>query len=139
VTLFACGDDNGTPADGVESSSSSVKASSSSAKVASSSSEYVPFDHSNTLAGDWRIGEYRYKTFVDPRNGRSYYYITITSDYTGKSVTVMAENLNIGEMVLGENNQNDDTKIERCCYIMAHAAPVSRSREMKKKEDQLFS
>ena len=34
----------------------------------------------------------------------------------GKSVTVMAENLNIGEMVLGENNQSDDTKIERYCY-----------------------
>ena len=85
-------------------------------KPKSSSSEYVPFDHSNTLAGDWRIGENRYKTFVDPRNGRSYYYITITSDYLGKSVTVMAENLNIGEMVLGADNQNDDTKIERYCY-----------------------
>ena len=32
------------------------------------------------------------------------------------SVTVMAENLNIGEMVLGENDQNDDSKIERYCY-----------------------
>ena len=41
---------------------------------------------------------------------------TITSDYLGKSVTVMAENLNIGEMVLGTDNQNDDTKIERYCY-----------------------
>ena len=105
----------------VESSSSSLRLSSanlssSSKKVESSSSEYVPFDHSNTLAGDWRIGENRYKTFVDPRNGRSYYYITITSSKTGKSVTVMAENLNIGEMVLGENNQSDDTKIERYCY-----------------------
>ena len=100
-------------------SSSSAKAaslSSSSKKVESSSSEYVPFDHSNTLAGDWRIGENRYKTFVDPRNGRSYYYITITSDYLGKSVTVMAENLNIGEMILGADNQNDDAKIERYCY-----------------------
>ena len=48
----------------------------------------------------------------------------------------MAENLNIGEMVLGENNQNDDTKIERCCCIMAHAAPVSRSRETKNRKDQ---
>ena len=97
-------------------SSSAMTSSSSSSKKVSSSSEYVPFDHSNTLAGDWRIGENRYKTFVDPRNGRSYYYITITSDYLGKSVTVMAENLNIGEMVLGENDQNDDTKIERYCY-----------------------
>ena len=82
----------------------------------SSSSEYVPFDHSDALAEDWRIGENRYKTFTDPRNGRSYYYITIYSEYKGYSVTVMAENLNIGEMVLGENDQNDDTKIERYCY-----------------------
>ena len=28
----------------------------------------------------------------------------------------MAENLNIGEMVPGENDQNDDSKIERYCY-----------------------
>ena len=95
--------------------SSSSKQSSSSKKE-SSSSEYVPFDHSKTHAASWEIGENRYKTFVDPRNGRSYYYITITSDYLGKSVTVMAENLNIGEMVLGADNQNDDTKIERYCY-----------------------
>ena len=95
--------------------SSSAK-SSSSVTQQSSSSEYVPFDHSNTLAGAWRIGENRYSTFTDPRNGRSYYYITIYSEYKGYSVTVMAENLNIGDMVLGENDQNDDTKIERYCY-----------------------
>ena len=94
-------------------SSSSAKSSSSSV---SSSSEYVPFDHSDALAEDWRIGENRYSTFTDPRNGRSYYYITIYSEYKGYSVTVMAENLNIGDMVLGENDQNDDTKIERYCY-----------------------
>ena len=88
----------------------------SSSNTPSSSSEYVPFDHSKTHAASWEIGENRYKTFVDPRNGRSYYYITITSSKTGISITVMAENLNIGEMVLGENDQNDDTKIERYCY-----------------------
>ena len=82
----------------------------------SSSSEYVPFDHSKTLAEDWRVGENRYKQFTDPRNGRSYYYITIYSEYKGYSVTIMAENLNIGEMVLGKDDQNDDTKIERYCY-----------------------
>ena len=98
--------------------SSSAK-SSSSVTQQSSSSEYVPFDHSDALAEDWRIGENRYKTFTDPRNGRSYYYITITGTDTVRkvaSVTVMAENLNIGEMVPGENDQNDDTKIERYCY-----------------------
>ena len=112
------GSSNSTP----KSSSSVIpdsvpgSASSSSGKTPSSSSEYVPFDHSKTLAEDWRVGENRYKQFTDPRNGRSYYYITIYSEYKGYSVTVMAENLNIGEMVLGKNDQNDDTKIERYCY-----------------------
>ena len=95
-------------------SSSSAKSSSSSAQ--SSSSEYVPFDHSQTLAGAYKVGENAYKQFTDTRNGRSYYYITITSDYSGKSVTVMAENLNIGKMVPGAENQNDDNEIERYCY-----------------------
>ncbi|WP_173475394.1 FISUMP domain-containing protein [Fibrobacter succinogenes] len=105
----------------VESSSSSLRLSSanlssSSKKVESSSSEYVPFDHFKCLADNWNLRDSIYKTFVDPRNGRSYYYYTATSYKTGRSVTVMAENLNIGEMVLGENDQNDDTKMERYCY-----------------------
>lgn len=90
--------------------------SSSSKKEESSSSEYVPFDHSKTLANASKVGKDAYKQFTDPRNGRSYYYITIYSEYKGYSVTVMAENLNIGEMVLGKDDQNDDTKIERYCY-----------------------
>jgi len=110
------------------SSSSSVKASSSSSsvipasssssnqKVESSSSEYVPYDHYTCLAWNWNIEKSVYKQFTDPRNGRSYYYYTATSHKTGKKVTVMAENLNIGDMVLGEKDQNDDTKIERYCY-----------------------
>ena len=110
------------------SSSSVAPATSSSKKVESSSSEYIPFDHSKTHAADWEIGENRYKTFVDPRNGRSYYYITIPGRvfkemgangkaiWTEDTVTVMAENLNIGKMVLGENDQNDDGEIERYCY-----------------------
>ena len=104
----------------VKSSSSSVKSSSSvvsssSKDVASSSSIYVPFDHSKTL-GYQKFDEDGYKTFTDPRNGRSYYYITIYSEYKGYSVTVMAENLNIGEMVPGDQDQSVDTKIERYCY-----------------------
>jgi len=99
------------------SASSSSKTDSGTSVGMTSSSEYVPFDHSKTLAAGWRIGgDDRYKQFTDPRNGRSYYYITITSVYSGDSVTVMAENLNIGEMVLGKNDQNDDAKIERYCY-----------------------
>ena len=100
--------------------SSSANLSSSNKKVESSSSEYVPFDHSKTLAEDWRVGgEGKYKQFTDPRNGRSYYYIKIIGkNSNGKkdSVTIMAENLNIGKMVLGKDDQNDDANIERYCY-----------------------
>ena len=110
--------------------SSSSKQSSSSSKViatsssssrndVSSSSEYVPFDHSKTHANASKVGKDAYKQFTDPRNGRSYYYIKIIGkDYIGDkdSVTIMAENLNIGEMVLGKDDQNDDSKIERYCY-----------------------
>lgn len=98
-------------------SSSSAKSSSSSVKI-SSSSEYVPFDHKNFLEGaKYDNGEY--KQFIDKRTGRSYYYITITgkdTSYKVTSVTVMAENLNIGEMIRGRLNQEDDSKIERYCY-----------------------
>ena len=90
--------------------------SSSSKKVESSSSEYVPYDHFKCLADNWNLRDTIYKQFTDTRNGRSYYYYTAVSSKTGKSVTVMAENLNIGDMVLGENDQNNDAKIERYCY-----------------------
>ena len=99
-----------------KSSSSVAPASSSSKKVESSSSEYVPYDHFKCLADNWNLRDTIYKQFTDPRNGRSYYYYTAVSSKTGRKVTVMAENLNIGEMVPGENDQNDDTKIERYCY-----------------------
>ena len=90
--------------------------SSSSQKIASSSSlnndvssgiEYKPYAHDTCLAGNWNVHKNDYKTFTDTRNGRSYYYYTAVSSKTGKTVTVMAENLNVGEMVLGENDQND--------------------------------
>ena len=74
-------------------------------------SVYVPYDHSKPLSD-----RFSYSQFTDPRNGRSYYYYTAVSDRTGDSVTVMAENLNIGEMVYGAKDQNDDSKIERYCY-----------------------
>ena len=97
-------------------SSSSVSPASSSSKKVSSSSEYVPYDHFKCLADNWNLRDTIYKQFTDPRNGRSYYYYTAVSSKTGKKVTVMAENLNIGDMVLGENDQNNDAKIERYCY-----------------------
>ncbi len=100
-----------------KSSSSSANSSSSSVKI-SSSSEYVPFDHAKFLSKA-KYEDGVYKQFTDERTGRSYYYITITgrdTSYKANSVTVMAENLNIGEMVRGRTNQEDDSKIERYCY-----------------------
>ena len=106
----------------VKQSSSSVVASSSSVTssetVKSSSSEYVPYNHYADL-GSTVVSKSEYKQFTDARNGRSYYYLTINGvDKNNKpaSVTVMAENLNIGVMVDGEEDQNNDSKIERYCY-----------------------
>ena len=98
------------------SSSSSVKQSSSS--VASSSSEYKPYNHQKVFSSDSLLSG-AYKKFTDERNGRMYYYLTINGknqDGESASVTVMAENLNIGEMVDGTKEQSNDSKIERYCY-----------------------
>lgn len=122
-----------------DSSSSAVKASSSSATPKSSSSEEVKQSSSSVVVSSssvtgqsssssydrtiafngslWRKGAY--KTFVDPRDNREYYYIEIAGEDTaGKAATikVMAENLNVGEMVYGFEDQEDDNKIERYCY-----------------------
>ncbi len=106
-------------------SSSSVKSSSSSVKSSSSfevdtarlcTPDYPLCDRA--LSGD-SIRSGAYKQFTDERNGRKYYYLTINGeDKNGlpASVTVMAENLNVGEMIDGSKNQSDDSKIERYCY-----------------------
>ena len=97
-------------------SSSSV--SSSSIVEESSSSEYVPYDHKDVFFLDSLLSG-AYKEFVDPRNNRLYYYLTINGkDEEGKSasVTVMAENLDIGDTVDGNKDQSNDSKIERYCY-----------------------
>ena len=111
----------------VDDSSASVKPESSSAvtssaAVASSSSvaESSSSSYDRTIAFNgslWRKGAY--KTFVDSRDNREYYYIEIAGEDTaGKAATikVMAENLNVGEFVRGRKDQEDDTKIERYCY-----------------------
>ncbi|MBQ5465300.1 MAG: hypothetical protein IIT53_15140 [Fibrobacter sp.] len=102
----------------MQSSSSSVILSSSrhSGLDPESSSSFEPFDHFKCLADNWNIRDTIYKQFTDTRNGRSYYYFTAYSSKTGRKVTVMAENLNIGKMVLGSEEQNDDNEIERYCY-----------------------
>ena len=106
----------------VKQSSSSVVASSSSVTssetVKSSSSEYVPYNHRKALYSD-SVLTGAYKQFTDTRNGRTYYYLTINGkdkDGNSASVTVMVENLNIGAMVDGKKEQDDDSKIERYCY-----------------------
>ncbi len=97
-----------------QSSSSSVKQSSSS--VASSSSEYKPYNHMKAFNSDSVLtGAYKQFTY----EGRPYYYLTINGtnqNDEAASVTVMAENLNVGEMVDGDKDQNNDSKIERYCY-----------------------
>ena len=76
------------------------------------------YDRTIAFSGThWRAGDY--VKFTDPRDKREYYYIQISGkDTAGKaaSIKVMAENLNVGEMVKGKRNQEDDTKIERYCY-----------------------
>ena len=98
----------------MQSSSSSVKRSSSSVAKSSSSGEYVPYDHWAVLGP--RRADSVFKQFVDTRNNRSYYYLTIYNKDHSDSLTVFAENLNIGEMVDGAKDQSDNDKIERYCY-----------------------
>ncbi len=77
----------------------------------------MPFDHSQTLGSIGQEGVY--KTFTDSRNGRSYYYMEfkgVNRQGDSATVTAMAENLNIGEMVAGDKDQADDSKVERYCY-----------------------
>ena len=110
-----------------QSSSSSEKQSSSSSVLPKSSSSVFEVDSSRLCtpgyafcnralgADSMHAGAYKKFTY----EGRSYYYLTINGknqDGKAASVTVMAENLNVGEMVDGNKDQNDDSKIERYCY-----------------------
>ena len=120
-------DDSSSSQKGV--SSSSVSSSSgekdefsrSSSSVISSdesSSSYTPFVHkSQFLTDSLKTGAY--KLFKDPRDGQSYYYLTINGkrqDGTRGSVTIFAQNLNYGEQIDGTENQDDDSKPEKYCY-----------------------
>jgi len=123
-------------------SSSSVKPSSSDAK--SSSSEEAKMSSSSVVASSSSVAEQSSSSkkqnpwgtdsewspfncrafggcleFTDDRNGRTYKYLKFEGkDTSGKAATIhaMVENLNIGEMVYGFEDQEDDTKIERYCY-----------------------
>ena len=90
----------------VGSSSSSVKRSSSS--VASSSS-FVKQDYTSP---NLSYGVFEYEQ-------RKYKYLTVTGKDTNNkaaTINVMAENLNVGIMVDGSENQSDNSKVERYCY-----------------------
>ena len=76
--------------------------SSSSSKKVSSSSEYVPFNHYKCLADNRNYEKSDYKTFVDPRNGRSYYYYTATSDFI---VVAGFNDDRMGESIAGLRSQ----------------------------------
>lgn len=111
------------------SSSSSIKHSSSSSVVPKSSSSVFEVDsarlctsgyaYCNRALGADSLQAGAYKKFKDTRNDREYYYLTINGknkEGDAASVTVMAENLNIGKMVQGSDDQTDDQEIEKYCY-----------------------
>ena len=113
----------------VKQSSSSVVASSSSVDIVKSSSSGIVFDtarfctpgysYCDRSLGADSVQAGAYKKFTDTRNGRTYYYLTINGVDKNKkpaSVTVMAENLNVGVMVDGKKDQSDNSKVERYCY-----------------------
>ena len=100
-------------------SSSSVKSSSSSSVKQSSSSSNVTQSSSSIVKGEYFNPSLSYSEFEDDRDHRVYKYLTITGEnQSGEtaSVTVMAENLNVGEMIEGTLNQSNESKIEKYCY-----------------------
>ena len=101
------------------SSSSSEKQSSSSSVKQSSSSSNVTQSSSSIVKGEYFNPSLSYSEFEDDRDHRVYKYLTITGkNQSGEtaSVTVMAENLNVGEMIEGTLNQSNESKIEKYCY-----------------------
>ncbi|MBI9038864.1 MAG: hypothetical protein JEY97_12075 [Bacteroidales bacterium] len=74
-------------------------------------------DHSNTSEGNvwsftteeevqWQCGD----PFTDPRDGQNYNTVLITNQCW------MAENINIGQIINGNNSQGDNGVIEKYCY-----------------------
>ena len=103
--------------DAKSSSSEEVKQSSSS--IVASSSSMVEESSSSVVIPVYLNPDISYSDLEDSRDSRIYKYFTVTGkDTNGKKVTikVMAQNLNVGVMIDGEKNQEDDSKIERYCY-----------------------
>ena len=98
-----------------KSSNSETSVSSSSAKSSSSSAK----SSSSFLRKDYTSANHSYSELEDPRDHRVYKYLTIRGENRNgeqDSITVMAENLNVGIMVQGAEDQTDETKIEKYCY-----------------------
>ena len=98
-----------------QSSNSETSVSSSSAKSSSSSAK----SSSSFLRKDYTSANHSYSELEDPRDHRVYKYLTIRGENRNgeqDSITVMAENLNVGIMVQGAEDQTDETKIEKYCY-----------------------
>ena len=98
-----------------QSSNSETSVSSSSAKSSSSSVK----SSSSFLRKDYTSANHSYSELEDPRDHRVYKYLTIRGENRNgeqDSITVMAENLNVGIMVQGAEDQTDETKIEKYCY-----------------------
>ena len=105
----------------VKQSSSSVVASSSSVKSSSSvSPKSSSSEKENPWGTDAEWNPFNCNAFggclefTDSRDNRTYKYLK----FEGKnsSIYAMVENLNVGDMVRGYKDQQDDSKIERYCY-----------------------
>ena len=142
--LAACGDDESSFAPSDDESSSSIEEESSSSSVTLSgasaesngsnsssarSSSSAPVEDlsssssakssSSFLRKDYTSANHSYSELEDPRDHRVYKYLTIRGENRNgeqDSITVMAENLNVGIMVQGAEDQTDETKIEKYCY-----------------------
>ena len=99
-------------------SSSSVTPKSSSSETSESSSS----EKGNPWGSDVEWSPFNCKAFggclefTDTRDNRTYKYLKFESNYSSKSIYAMVENLNVGDMVKGYKNQQDDSKIEKYCY-----------------------
>lgn len=131
--LAACGDDESSFAPRDDESSSSIEEESSSSSVTLSSAEggedlssssaksssSSAKSSSSFLRKDYTSANHSYSELEDPRDHRVYKYLTIRGENRNgeqDSITVMAENLNVGIMVQGAEDQTDETKIEKYCY-----------------------
>ncbi len=112
--------ETGRSSSSVKVTSSSSAGSSSSSRVSSSSAARSSSSSAPRSSSSWVLPlnnyEHTYDTLVDERDGQKYYTLKVTTLYGETSITVMAQNLNIGKMVTGGSGQNEDGVPEKYCY-----------------------